>query len=248
MTRTTTVLVAAVALLTFSGSARAEEGQGTHRFGNPGFIVSADRLLPLISYQSITTTEPDGEKDTSKRTSVALFNSGPFGVFSSFYNLPRVGFDWIPVQNLTLGGAAWLYTDLSASVTAAPSSGPSVTTQQPKITYWGVAPRIGYVIPMGDKLSLWPRVGVEYYNVQESNVGAGSQSVTEFAFEAEALLVISPWNHFGFVVGPTLDAPFTGEQTSTNTATAGAMTTTTTQRMDSAMWQVGVSAGMLGHF
>jgi len=28
----------------------------------------------------------------------------------------------------------------------------------------------------------------------------------------------------------------------------GTMTTTTTQRVDSAMWQVGVSAGMLGHF
>jgi hypothetical protein len=248
MTRTTAALVTALSVLTFSGSARAEEGQGTHRFGNPGFIVSADRLLPLLSYQSITTTEPDGEKDTQKRTSIALFNNGPFGVFSSFYNLPRLGFDWIPVQNLTLGGAAWLYTDLSSSITAAPASGPSTTTQTPKVTYWGVAPRIGYIIPMGDKLSFWPRAGVEYHNVQESNVGAGSQSVTQFAFEAEALLVISPWNHFGFTVGPTLDAPLSGEQTSANTTTTGTMTTTTTVRENSAMWQVGLSAGMLGHF
>ena len=79
-----------------------------------------------------------------------------------------------------------------------------------------------------------------------SDVGNGSGSITQFALEAEAMLVISPWNHFGFTVGPTIDVPITGEQTTTTTPTAGGTSTST--RVDSAMFQFGLSAGMLGHF
>jgi hypothetical protein len=247
MTRTTMLLGAALSALTLAGSASAEEGQGTHRFGERGFIISADRLLPLLSYQSVTTTPPGGPSETQSRTSIALMNNGPYGVFDSFYNLPRLGFDWLPIDNLTLGGAAWFYADLQASDSVS-TSGVSKSTDIPKVTYWGIAPRVGYIIRLGDKLSLWPRAGIEYHNVSSSDVGAGSTSVTQFAIEAEAMLVISPWNHFGFMVGPTLDAPLSGEQTIATTGTTGATTTTTTLRVDSAMWQVGLSAGMLGHF
>jgi hypothetical protein len=248
MTRPPMVLAAAMAVLTLAGSARAEEGQGKHRFGNPGFIVSADRLLPLLSFQSVKETASDGSSITDSRVSIALMNNAPFDALQSFYNLPRVAFDWIPVQNLTVGGAVWLYADLSSSQTTSTPGKASVSTDTPKATYWGIAPRIGYIFPMSDKLSFWPRVGVEYNNVGLSNVGQGSQSITQFAFVAEALLVVSPWNHFGFTVGPTLDAPITGEQTTTNSTTTGTVTTTTSTRFDSAMWQVGISAGMLGHF
>jgi opacity protein-like surface antigen len=231
-----------------ASSARAENepiptAPHVRHFGDHGFIISADRLLPLLSYQSVTTTPAGGPSETSSRTSVALMNNGPYGVFNSFYNLPRLGFDWLPIDNLTLGGAAWFYTDLQASDSAT-VSGVSKTTDQPKATYWGIAPRVGYVFRMGDMLSIWPRAGVEYHHVSLSDVGAGSQSVIQFAFEAEALLVISPWNHFGFMVGPTLDAPISGEQTSAVTSGMGG--TTTTSRVNSAMWQVGLSAGMLG--
>jgi opacity protein-like surface antigen len=239
-----------VATLSPSSSARAEEGQGTHRFGSPGFIVSADRLLPLISYQSIKTSQDDGSSDTQSRLSIALMNNGPYGVFSSFYNLPRLGFDWLPIRNLTLGGAAWFYADLQASNSTTPAGGGSSTsTDQPKVTYWGIAPRVGYIIPMGDKLSLWPRAGIEYHNVATSSVGgSGAGSVTQFAIEGEAMLVISPWNHFGFTVGPTVDVPISGEQTTTTTVTTNGVTTSSSTRVNSAMFQVGLSAGMLGHF
>jgi hypothetical protein len=239
----------AVASLSLASSARAEEGQGTHRFGTPGFIVSADRLLPLISYQSVKTSD-DGASETQSRLSIALLNNGPYGVsstlFTSFYNLPRLGFDWVPVQNLTLGGALWLYADLSASLSTSPASGPSTSANQPKVTYWGVAPRVGYIFPIGDKLSFWPRAGIEYLNVSSSDVGNGSGSVTQFAVNVEAMLVVSPWNHFGFTVGPTVDIPISGEQTTTSTPNGGGTSTST--RVSSSMFQVGMSAGMLGHF
>jgi hypothetical protein len=235
----------AVAALSVASSARAEEGQGTHRFGSPGFIVSADRLLPLVSYESIKTTQSDGSSDTQSRTSIALMNNAPFGAFSTFYNLPRLAFDWLPIQNLTLGGAAWLYMDLQASDSLSPAGGGgSKSSDQPKITYWGVAPRIGYIIPMGDTLSFWPRAGVEYHHVSSSDVGQGSGSIEQFSAEVEALLVISPWNHFGFTVGPTVDIPISGSQTMVSSGATGS----TSANVSTSMWQVGVSAGLLGHF
>lgn len=157
------VIGMAVTALAVGSPASAEEGQGEHRFGNPGFIVSADRLLPLISYQSTETTQ-NGTSDTQSRVSIALMNNAPFEAYSTFYNLPRLAFDWLPVQNLTLGGAAWLYADLLAI-----NSSGGTSTDQAKLTYWGVAPRVGYIIAMGDKVSFWPRAGVEYNNVSSSD-------------------------------------------------------------------------------
>ncbi len=225
----------AVTTLAASSPARAEEGQGEHRFGSPGFIVSADRLLPLVSYQSTQTTL-NGASDTQSRLSIALMNNAPFEAYATFYNLPRLAFDWLPVQNLTLGGAAWLYADLLAT-----NSSGGTSTDQAKLTYWGIAPRVGYIIPMGDKVSFWPRAGIEYNSVSSSD---GSLSVTQFAVESEAMLVISPWNHFGFTVGPTADIPITGKQTLKAAAGGGGGSTS----VDSSMLQVGLSAGMLGHF
>jgi hypothetical protein len=223
----------AVGALVLGSTAGAEEGQGEHRFGNPGFIVSADRLLPLLSYQSSETSQ-NGTSDTQARLSIALMNNAPFEAYSTFYNQPRLAFDWLPIQNLTLGGAAWLYADLLAT----DKSG-STTTNEPKLTYWGIAPRVGYIIPMGDKLSFWPRAGIEYNSVSSSD---GSLTVTAFAVDLEAMLVISPWNHFGFTIGPTADIPITGKQT----VTSGSGTSSS--QVDSSMLQIGLSAGMLGHF
>ena len=245
MIRVTIAGLATVFTLTLAGTARADapEGEGKHRFGSPGFIISADRLLPLLSYESAKTTFPDGSTESKSQLSIALLNNAPFG---SFYNLPRLGFDWLPIENLTLGISTWLYTQLSASDTLTPANGPSKTNDRAKVTYWGVAPRVGYIFPIGHMLSAWPRIGVGYQNVGFSSVnGSASPSQSQFSLSAEAMLVISPWNHFGFMVGPTIDVPLSGKSSVESTNAAGATTTTS---VDSALFQVGISAGMLGHF
>ena len=161
MIRTTTGTVCTVVLaLTLATSARAEEGQGSSRFGSRGFIISADRLIPLTSYESVKTTQSDGSSQTKSDLSLGLLSNAPYAAFGTFYNLPRLAFDWIPIRRLTLGGAVWAYTQLTASESVSPANGSSKSTDQPKVTYWGVAPRVGYIVPLGDVLSLWPRAGV----------------------------------------------------------------------------------------
>ena len=249
MIRTTAALAIVGGIMAFNGSAGAEEGQGSFRFGSRGFIVSAERLIPLTSYESVKTTQNDGSSETKSDLSLGILSNAPYTSFGTFYNLPRIAFDWIPLRNLTLGGALWAYVQLNSTDSRSPAGGSSKSTDLPKVTYWGIAPRVGYVVPLGDVLSLWPRAGIEYHNVSASSVsGSVSPSVDQFAIDAEVMLVISPWNHFGFTVGPTLDVPVSGKSTSasaTGTGTTGAATATS---FDSAMFQVGVSAGMLGHF
>lgn len=246
MIRVTIASLATIFTLTLAGSAFADEpeGEGKHHFGSPGFIISADRLLPLLSYESAKTTQPDGGSRTASNLSVALSNSGPT---YTFYNLPRLAFDWLPIQNLTVGGAFWFYTQLSASESLFPAGGGAAKSNDlPKVTYWGIAPRVGYVFPLTHMLSVWPRVGVGYQSASSSSVnGAPSQSQSQFAFGGDAMLVISPWNHLGFTVGPTIDVPISGKSSVMSTNAAGASTTTS---VDSALFQFGISAGMLGHF
>jgi hypothetical protein len=244
--------LATVFTLTAAESARADEpeGEGKHRFGSPGFIISAERLLPLLSYESNKVTAPDGSTDTHSQTSIALMNNGPLGgPFGTLYNLPRLGFDWLPIENLTVGGATWFYTQLSATDTFTPANGASKSTDLPKVTYWGIAPRVGYIFPINHMLSAWPRIGVEYQNVTYGSVnGSPSQSQSQFSLVADAMLVISPWNHFGFMVGPVVDVPITGKRDVQTTTGGAGGTTTQTTSVDSALFQVGLSAGMLGHF
>ena len=250
MTCATKITASAVAtVLAYAAAANAEEGQGPHRFGAKGFIVSAERLIPLTSYESVKTTQSDGTSETKSSLSLGLLSNAPYASFGTFYNLPRLAFDWLPIPNLTLGGAIWAYTQLTSTDSRSPGNGSSTSNDQPKVTYWGLAPRIGYVVRLGDVVSLWPRAGVEYHNVSASSVaGSVSPSIDQFALDADVLLVISPWNHFGFTVGPTVDIPLSGKSTSasmTGTGTTGAATATS---FDSAMFQIGVSGGMLGHF
>ena len=246
MIRIMAAVLAAALGATLAGSARADEpeGEGKHRFGSPGFIISADRLLPLLSYESVKTTQGDGSTDSQSHLSIALLN-GSFG--STFYNLPRLGFDWLPIENLTVGGVTWLYTQLSASETLTPANGPSKSNDQGKVTYWGIAPRVGYIFPINHMLSAWPRAGIEYHNASTSSVnGSGTATTTQLSALGEVQLVISPWNHFGFTVGPTIDVPISGKTTIQSPTGTGGGTTSTS--VDSAMFQVGLSAGMLGHF
>ena len=70
-------------------------------------ILSADRLLPLLSYTSQTVTATVGGasfKTTDSGTSAAfLFGREPnLGVV---HTIPRVAFDYTIVRRLTIGGA-----------------------------------------------------------------------------------------------------------------------------------------------
>jgi hypothetical protein len=247
--------LAAVASMTAATPALADdEPEPAHRagFGSHGVIVSAERLIPLVTYGSYKNTDPDGSSTTESRVGVAFLTNGPLGGLTTTYNIPRLAFDFVVVPNLTIGGAAWVYSDLSAKHDSSPAHGPSQSEDQAKFTYWGFAPRIGYVAALSDTVALWPRAGIEYHSLGTGDVTrtSGGQTTTDYgsttwqlAADLEAMLVITPWNHFGFAIGPTADIPISGK-TSSNAPSTG----TTPQSIDVAMLQIGLTGGVLGYF
>jgi hypothetical protein len=80
--------------------------------------------------------------------------------------------------------------------------------------------------------------------VTNNGSSSGGSSSTQLALDVDALLVITPVHHFGITIGPGAAIPLTGKTSDTITI-AGQATTTS---RDSAMWWVGLNAGLLGYF
>lgn len=97
---------------------------------------------------------------------------------------------------------------------------------------------------MGEKLSFWPRAGIEYHDVSWSDVGNGSGSITQFAFEAEAIarhLALEPLRLHGRPDNRRPAHRRADDDVHRHRRRDDVV-------VDSAMFQVGLSAGMLGHF
>jgi len=215
-------------------------------------IVSVDQLMPIVDYESTTETGAGGSKTTDSATSIALVTAGGGNGASaiSFKVLPRIAFDYVVGPGVTLGGSAWVFTNLSANQSTTPGGGGSSTsTDEPKGTYWGVAPRVGYVFPLGDVVAVWPRVGIEYGDIEigsvtNNGVTTSGGSVNQLALDLDGLLVVTPVRHFGFTIGPTAGVPLTGKINSTTTIGTVSNTTST----DVSMWYVALTLGVLGYF
>ncbi len=69
----------------------------------------------------------------------------------------------------------------------------------------GVAPRLGYIVPLTPSLAFWPRAGVAYSTVSKSSSNSASAtsfgsvaSLNQFSVDLEGNLVYSPFPHLGF--------------------------------------------------
>ncbi len=207
-------------------------------------VIGIERAVTFVTYETFTLTpQGGGTSVTESDTSLGLLSPDPSGVGDSFYLVPRLAFDFVVGSGFTLGGGAWIHTSVSRSQSSGGNS-----QDQPKPTYGGLAPRIGYILPMTDTLAFWPRAGIEYHSLSASSVGggtgttlsSGNTSFNQLAIDVEANLVIAPFEHFG------LDLELFGAFPLTGTVSESQGSTTT--NIDSAQLAVGLTAGLLGYF
>ena len=189
-----TPVLAVLAVLLSGSPARA---QGPTEFGKQGSVsIAAERLF------GVTHSSNSG----SSITTVSLLGASGIEAAAAPYSIPRIGFDYFAGRGLSLGlGAEFALI-----------SGGSDTT------IVGLNPRLGYVVRVSDGFSLWPRAGVSY--VRLSN----TQSAYLLAASLEVQAVVTPFQNFGFMVAPTVDVGLS--------ATGSTLT------------QVGLQAGMIGWF
>jgi hypothetical protein len=211
-------------------------------------IVSVDNLMPVFDFNSITENA-NGAKTTSTTTSLGVVTSGLAGIarIGSFHDVPRLGFDYVLGPGITIGGSAWVFADVSASQSFS-AGGTSMSQDQPKATYWGIGPRVGFAYALGENWAIWPRLGIDYADLEigsvtNNNVTSSGGSVNQLSLDLDGLLVWTPVHHFGITMGPTGSIPLTGKDNSNTTINGVTMSTSN----DLSMWHFAVVVGLLGY-
>jgi hypothetical protein len=258
--RLTTLGVALGALFVASPASAQQAGKA---FGDQGeLIFGADRLFALFSYTS-NQLSSGGNTGTVNGTSMGFFGGlnsvyvganpatgAPFTAGNqTFYNLPRLGFDYTIIPNLTIGGEAIAWFTLGGSTQA--NNAPS--NPVPGGNVFGIAPRVGYIFNLSDVFAIWPRLGVSYYDANYSfqdlvqNRCNDTANANLFGLDVDPVLTISPVQHFAFTAGPTLDWGFTGGNTST-VPLSGDCSRTNSRSYSYSAVNFAINAGLLGWF
>jgi len=259
MLRRLATLGAALGALLVASPASAQ--QAGKSFGDQGeFIFGADRLFGLFAFtQNQFTVSNTNNTTTVTGTDMAFF--GGLNAVSlqtgagaatagnpTFYNIPRLGFDYTIIPNLTIGGEAMAFFTLGGSTTTGGGS-----TGNPGGNAFGIIPRVGYIFNLSDVFAIWPRAGVSYYDANYSvqsvqftrcNVTANADV---FGIDIDPVLTISPVQHFAFMAGPTLDWGFTGGASTSSPQTPDC-SRTTNQSFSYQAINFALNAGLLGWF
>jgi hypothetical protein len=250
------------ALLLTTSRAHAQQ---QYEFGQRGeFIISADRLVPFLAFSHESATEQTGPGQTKvvttqSQSSLSLLYSFTADANDLFYTVPRVGFDYVVVPNLTIGGDLVLFFTLGGSTGGETdfTNGTSTTTSvtAPKNTLFGIAPRVGYIFALNNTFSFWLRGGLSFYTLSQKTTenananGNGvdvttTNSVHQFSLDLDPQFVITPIPHLGFTAGITADLPFAGGHSSeTDTGS-----TSQTFSASASVLYLGVTLGMIGYF
>jgi hypothetical protein len=254
----------ALALVTATSSEALAAGNANGLGEKGQLIVSADRLLPLFSHTYASTTDTQrGVELTHSRsvTGLSLFVGRNVGADAdadvpvNVHTIPRIAFDITVIPRLTLGAAFAFGFGLGGTVKDDDLNGNVKTTRQSDAatgTAIGIAPRVGYILPLTDIFAFWPRGGVGIYSVSSSYnrvdnknvVTAVKDSDTIISLDLDPQFAIVPYEHFFFHVGPLVNIPLSG--TRSHSETRG--TNKTTRDIDISLFHLGLSAGLGGWF
>ncbi|MBK7586582.1 MAG: hypothetical protein IPI67_41140 [Myxococcales bacterium] len=185
----------AIGILTFSavmfgGSAAFAQAQ---TFGKSGtFAFGAERLFAFYK-QKVSFEAPNGNEDDYSSSGLGF----GWGAESYPFNVPRLGFDYFVIDQLSIGGAL-AYASYDVDDNGPGGSGDAFL----------FAPRVGYFIGFTDVFGFWPRGGFTYHSLDPDG---GNNNRWGLALTLEANFTIAPTEHFAFMVGPTFDIDFMGK-------------------------------------
>jgi len=118
--------------------------------------------------------------------------------------------DYFVIPNLSIGGQLSIRYN-----TQDDGAGGNLNT-----TLVGVLPRIGYNIPLGSTVSIWPRLAFGYVHVSADTGVSGAASVSGYtvALEVFAPIIFHPAPHFFIGGGPLLSTDLVSKVEDTDVA------------------------------
>ncbi len=173
-------------------------------------VRTTDRGLPDVPANSPSGIfGAKGQKAVSSDAGLSVSNTSVSGVDGSTTKLLlRPAIDWFFAENVSFGGFVGVdYTSQSGSSTSVISIGP----------------RVGYNLPVSNRLSVWPKIGFSLANTTVNTDGVGGLPDQEESNTAGQLnlfvpVMFHPVQHFFLGLGPALDLDLSGENKATTVA------------------------------
>lgn len=233
----------------------------TWRLVSSHFMLSAERLTNLLSWsitdtvtvprvtQSFNGPQTSESKVELERSGTDASFLGSGGASLNVFSVPRVGFDGMFENGLTLGGSlSYLVTSGKHDVFDFDST-TKRSENDPGNSIFILAPRVGMMIPASPTVGIWLRGGIsrislssETNNVDfdtgEPLTSTSTSTVTLVNLTLDPQLVIAPVPHVGITLGALLDIGVSG------TAETSGSTTTSDVKASS----YGVSGGLVAIF
>ncbi|HEY3497454.1 MAG TPA: hypothetical protein VGK73_22310 [Polyangiaceae bacterium] len=190
MSRILAILSAAGGLLAVPAEARAQ------LLGSKGdAIFSAERLFGVRGEHFEAELPAPAPPIDVTETTIA------FGFAESLtpYNIPRLGFDYMVIDKLSVGGT------LGFSTTSSNVDGPGAGEASP--TLFMITPRVGFLHMFGRVAGIWPRGGFSFHTKTVKEGYTYDESGFSLNVECNFPIVFTP--HFGVLVGLTFDRSLT---------------------------------------
>lgn len=190
-----------------------------------------------MAFFSMSTKFPGQSKvETSGSSLTFLAGSSQTNAFlgENPLALPRVGIDGFPTKGLSVGGS-FAFFGSGGTVKSGGSEDDLASSSG-----FLIAPRVGYAAMFSNGFGIWPRVGFTYVS-EEIKSSAGNVSLSMQEIDVEIPIVISPWSHFAFTVGPVMDFSV-GASLKASAPGGGA-----SQKVDFSFSTYGAMAGLVGY-
>lgn len=233
-------IAATIFALLLASSEAAAQSRGGLRVGVErmfGFSWSSLSSSTSVTVGSVTTTR----ELSSSWVSLNLFGTIAGATTSTLGGVsptpPRVAIDYELASRLTIGGSVFFaYNTVSDD-----SSSDSIKTVS-----FGLAPRVGYWLALGDTVAFWPRVGATF-GYTSTSAQLSSSNLTSLWLNIEPTLVIEPVPRVGITTTLLVDVPLLGDLT-TSTTVPGTMTTVETTGNSRKQLTIGLQFGLLTRF
>jgi hypothetical protein len=198
----------------FSSIAMPRSASAQARFGDKHqLVISAENLFSF-------TTERSGQSPATGDTSVNGTHFGFLFTGARQENVglstpigPEVGGHFFIIPSLSIGGTLG-YETRGASVSTTMGNA-TVTVDRRDESTFILLPKVGYVLSLNDIIGFWFRGGIGFARVGSSGTNPTSASDTFWLFSLDALFVVTPFQHFGFYVGPQGNLSFAGSHSQT---------------------------------
>lgn len=205
-------------------------------------------LTPRTAHAQRTLMTPSGGKGTLAVDNITglrisplagVAYAGPLGVSTLRYSqdaLDPAGFntvthyttvwlapaaDYFVIDHLSIGGLVEIASTSGSVDTQQRNGTGSVNTDLPTTTNLTLLPRIGYLIPIGDRFAIWPRGGIGYASRQVAEVGTagnGKQTFSALILDANVDFLFRINETFFLVGAPELGLSLGGSHSDQNGA------------------------------